>query len=53
MLVGSQLVSLNALPGWLMVLLIVTIVALLTEVTSNTAVITLVCPLLVSMVRTR
>lgn len=48
--VGHQLESLKALPGCTMVLLIVSVIALLTEVTSNTAVVTLVCPLLVSMV---
>jgi len=50
-MVGDQLVALRVLPPWLMVLLLVAIVAMLTEVTSNTAVITLVTPMLFTMVR--
>lgn len=50
-MVGDQLMALRVLPPWSMVLLLVAIVAMLTEVTSNTAVITLVTPMLFTMVR--
>ena len=48
--IGNQLFALHVLPGWIMVMMIVIFVAMLTEVTSNTAVVTIVCPILANMV---
>ncbi|XP_074640748.1 solute carrier family 13 member 2-like isoform X2 [Tubulanus polymorphus] len=47
--IGLKLAGLSALPIWVMVLIITTIIAMLTEVTSNTATATLMLPILAEM----
>ena len=47
---GDKLSVFNALPDWLMVFLLSLLVALLTEVTSNSATCTLLMPIMASMV---
>ena len=47
---GEVLTVFAPLPGWAMTLLIAVLVSLLTEITSNTAVVTVVTPIIIAMV---
>ena len=48
--IGEQLAVFGSLPGWLMVAIICFLVAMLTEVTSNSATCTILMPIMASMV---
>lgn len=50
MWIGNQLQVFNALPGWAMVIVLSFVVSLLTNVTSNTAMCTLLMPIMAIMV---
>ena len=51
-LIGSSLVVFKSLPGWLVVVLVVALVAGLTEFTSNTATSSLLLPIIGDLVST-
>ena len=48
--IGEQLAVFGSLPGWLMVAIICFLVAMLTEVTSNSATCTILMPIVAAMV---
>ena len=48
--IGERLMVLKVLPAWLIVMLVAIFVSFLTEVTSNSAVINVVTPILIAMV---
>ena len=48
--IGERLTVLAALPGWFITLLIALFVSVLTEITSNAAVVTVVTPIIIAMV---
>ena len=48
--IGEQLTVLAPLPGWFITLLIALFVSVLTEITSNAAVVTVVTPIIIAMV---
>ena len=50
--IGEQLAVFGDLPGWIMIAIICFLVALLTEVTSNSATCTILMPIMASMVAT-
>ena len=49
--IGERLVLLADLPGWCVVMLVATMVAILTEFTSNVATSSLLLPILAKLVR--